>query len=86
MKPIRTEQSNFTYGPPAGMTAAECDLLPCCRTSDGRVISVWEFTPEERQRIAAGDNLELHVFEQPTPPVGMQLTALKEVTAPQVQP
>lgn len=78
MRCIKTLATNFTYGPPRGMTTEECDALPCTRTGDGRVISVWEFTPEERQRIAAGENLELHVWMQPPPPVGFLLTHAKE--------
>jgi hypothetical protein len=76
MNPIRTLATNFDYLPPAGM--ADCVPLPVTRTSDGRTISVWEFTDEERRRIAAGENLELHVWQQPPPPVGMMLTKATE--------
>ena len=74
VKPIPTAATNFTYlcPNPAGTP------LPCQRTSDGRVVSVWAFTPEERAAIAAGQNLELHVWMQPPPPVGFALTPATE--------
>ena len=74
MRPIRTLLTNFTYLCPH----AEGDPLPCQRTSDGRTISVWEPTDEERARIAAGENIELHVWMQPPPPVGFLITKAKE--------
>lgn len=74
MRVIRTLATNFTYLHPAGG-----DPLPCQRTSDGRTVSVWEPTEEERRRIATGANVELHVWAQPTPPVGFTITDAKEV-------
>jgi hypothetical protein len=79
MQPIQTRQTNFNYVGPDPSVA----MLPCCKTSDGRVISVWEPTAEERQRIAAGENIELHVWMQPPPPVGMLLTKLTRSASPQ---
>ena len=76
MRPINTIQTNHSYLMPPGM---EGDPLPCCRTNDGRVISVWEPTPDERAAIAAGGNVELHVWQQPPPPVGFTITRLTEV-------
>lgn len=72
MKPIESARTNFTYLAPAGMR--DCDPMPCTRESDGRVVSVWEPTREERAAIAAGSNIELHVWQQPPPPVGMALS------------
>jgi hypothetical protein len=78
MRPIRTLATNFVYlcPDPAG------DAMPCTRTSDGRTISVWEPTTEERARIAAGANVELHCWMQPPPPVGFVITDHKEVPPP----
>jgi hypothetical protein len=76
MRPIRTVQSNFTYHAPPGMR--ECEPLPVVRTSDGRTVSVWEPTPEQRRAIAEGANIELHVWMQPPPPVGLLVTGLGE--------
>jgi hypothetical protein len=79
MRPIEVTDSNYNYGAPAGVR--ECDPMPCQRTADGRTISVWEPTPDERRAIAAGDNIALHVWSQPPPMVGLSITPAKEVPA-----
>jgi hypothetical protein len=68
VKPIKTLQTNFIYGMPAGQKG---DDLPCVITSDGRTISTWELSPEERERLARGGHLELHVWMRPPPPCGL---------------
>lgn len=81
MKPIRTLQTNFTFLHPGGG-----DPLPCSKTSDGRTISVWAPTDKERQQIAAGENIELHIWMQPPPPVGFNITRATEVPYAPVGP
>lgn len=80
MRPIWTERTNFTYLAPGGM--ADCDPLPCTKEADGRTISVWEPTDDERRAIAAGQNIELHVWQQPPAPVGLALTPAKAIPRP----
>jgi hypothetical protein len=79
MSPIKTASTNMVYMPPPGMT--DCDPLPVRRTPDGRTVSVWKLTDDERARIASGENIELHVWQQPPPPVGITLTPDAEVKA-----
>lgn len=49
--------------------------LPVLAHDDGRMISRWSFTPEERARIAAGEDLYLtvHTFNRPHPPMKMSV-------------
>jgi hypothetical protein len=39
--------------------------------------SVWELTAEERDRVAAGANIELVTWGEITPPVSLAVTAIK---------
>lgn len=68
MRPVRTEQSNFTY---LGPTPAVADLP--CRREAGRVYSVWQPTDEEREMIANGAQIELGVTGEPHPPVSFAI-------------
>lgn len=79
MRPIETKASNFNYGAPAGV--ADCTPMPCERTADGRTVSVWEPNPDERRAIANGMNIELHVWMQPPPMVGLGTTPAQELPA-----
>lgn len=38
------------------------DPLPCVQTPGGQVLTRWRLTPEERQRILAGEDLYLRVL------------------------
>jgi hypothetical protein len=62
VNPTPFPESNVTLGKPKNMTDEECQPLPACKTGDGRFISRWEFSEEDRQRIAAGAPVWLHVF------------------------
>jgi hypothetical protein len=70
MKPIKTQWSNLVYRGPT----PDIDDLPCRRHEPGLIVSTWTFTPEERQAIAGGANLELWIYTEPIPPVALQLT------------
>lgn len=50
--------------------------LPALVYPNGCVVTEWEFTPEERLQIAAGENLVLTLltFGNPLQPVRLQLT------------
>jgi hypothetical protein len=77
MKPRRTPSSNRVYSLAGGN---EDNDLWVCETFDSEqpeatvVCSVWELTPNERERIAAGENIELAVWGG-QPPVALQVTA-----------
>jgi len=51
--------------------------LPARKTDDGRVITEWSLTEEERLRIAHGENIRLTLltFNQPLQPVLIEVTA-----------
>lgn len=75
MKPRRTIASNHVLTLEGGnedndlwvtVGQAEEDVPVMCST--------WELTAEERERIAAGENVELIVFGAAHPPVQMRLT------------
>lgn len=53
-----------------GAAQPEYIPLPSLRSPDGRVMSRWQFTEEERKQIADGADLLLtiHTFNQPYPP------------------
>lgn len=73
MHPIRTPASNFTYLGPA----PHIGDLPCQRAPDGRggtvVLSTWELTPDEREAIARGANIEVGIYAEPIPPISVAI-------------
>jgi hypothetical protein len=73
MRPIKPSNSNFTYTAPPGIENCE-DLHVFRRIHEGSVIisSVWELTPEERDVIARGGNIQLDVWGREHPVVGLQ--------------
>lgn len=74
MKPIDFPGREAILGAPADWDEAQhgpCEGLPIIR-QDGVCVSLWEATPEERDAIAAGANIWLHVHSGRTqPPVGL---------------
>lgn len=54
--------------------------LPARKTADGRVITEWTLTEEERQRVALGENVRvtLLTFNQPLQPVMLEITSEQE--------
>ncbi len=64
MKPVKTGQANFVYRGPRPDIG---DLW--VQRVDGTVRTVWEFTDEERELIAAGGRIELAMFHEPIPPI-----------------
>lgn len=51
--------------------------MPClCYTRDGYVLTEWELTPEERDKIAAGGRLRLFTYTFGTPFQPVQLVAV----------
>lgn len=83
MKPRRTVISDKVFRLPGGTedndlwvtTYGEDDGGPC-------IGSTWEPTPEERQAIADGANVELIVWGTGTPPVALRLSTYTLGKAP----
>jgi len=83
MKARRTHESNTVFGLQGGNE--DNDLWVRVQADRrGRVTlsSVWEPTPEERQRIAAGENIELTIFGSAHPPVIVGLSDVELGKAP----
>lgn len=66
MRPVKTVASNTIYRGPTD----DIGDLPCQRVN-GEVRSVWELDDDERRLIAEGGRLELAIFGEPIPPVGL---------------
>jgi hypothetical protein len=64
MKPVEFPEMNVTF------TAPGCEPLPTF--ADGtQIVSCWELTEEERQKIAEGGHLYLHIFGSQQPAVAL---------------
>lgn len=55
----------------------EYDPLPALAYPDGKILTEWEFTDEERQKIARGENLRLWIwtFGKPLQPIALDITS-----------
>lgn len=69
MRPVRTAQSNMVYQGPT----PDVGDLHCQRLTPGIIASVWEPSPEERARLAAGANIRLVIWGEPIPPVAVEV-------------
>lgn len=89
MKPRRTPRSNKVFRLVGGtedndlwVETTTHEGLPCITLHVHKgledehpvVTSTWELTPEERELIAAGQNIELTVWGEGTPPVALCVT------------
>lgn len=84
MKPRRTVESNQVFRLPGGTEDNDLRVRLTVDEDENPVIcSVWELTPEERQEIAAGANVELVVWGDGTPPVAMHTTSVPLGKAPE---
>lgn len=72
MRPVHTARSNFVWTGPSGSTDVG-DLHAHVNREAGETESVWELTPTERERIAAGANVLLTVWGR-HPPVSVAVT------------
>lgn len=75
LKSRRTIKSNRVFSLPGG--TEDNDLwTQIDQSSNGQPLirSTWELTPEQRQMVAAGDNIELIIWGVNQPPVQIMLT------------
>jgi hypothetical protein len=75
MKPIKFEQSNFTWGAPRGQED-KVDGMPAYKGTEKETnwpvsISCWELTPEDLRRLNEGGKIWLRVYGQGHPPVSV---------------
>lgn len=78
MKPIEFDGQTKVYHALRGDGSPYPDsALPVRIDSDG-IVSVWGLTPQEREAIAAGANVELKTFGQKTPPLSLCVRAAEE--------
>lgn len=69
MKPIHTASSNMVYIGPPGVGDLHCN-----RVEPGIIQSVWHLSLAERRAIAAGANVMLTMWQEPVPPVALEVT------------
>lgn len=81
MRPRRTPMSNRVWRLPGGnedndlwVTEGRLDNPGDPMHGAPEIRSVWEFTPEERTAIAAGENLSFSVLGPVMPPISMYVT------------
>lgn len=75
MKPVITENTDVNFILPGGTDEND---LPAYRMFDSvrqpTICSVWQPTPEERVRLAAGENVRLVIWGTGQPPVAIDVT------------
>lgn len=83
MRPVKTANSNHSFGPPVNVTDGSIGDLPCQIVDEEEyrtIYSVWEPSDAERRAIAAGQNVRLGVgWIGGFPPVSLGVTHETEV-------
>lgn len=74
MRPRRTHNSDFTFTLAGGTEDNDLWVERVVSDHGDAFQSVWEPTPEERERIANGENIYLIVWFPGHPPVAMGVT------------
>lgn len=84
MRARRTHASNGVFALRGGNEDNDLWVQRAVDVNDNPVIcSVWVPTPSERRRIARGENIELIVWGEGTPPVAMTVTKVPLGKAPE---
>lgn len=86
MQSIEFEGVNARFGKPVNWddeTMGECLTLPVMVCPDGRMVSVWMPTREERAILARGGGIALHILAETHPVVAL---AAIEVELPDSEP
>lgn len=81
VKPRRTHESNKVYRLQGGNEDNDLWVTEAVDEGTPIIVSVWEPTPEERQAIADGENIELAVWGG-QPPVALGTTPVELGKAP----
>lgn len=76
MRPRRTIHSTKVYRLPGGNEDNDLWTYEVLADDDASPVtcSVWEPTPEEREKIAAGQNIRLAIWGRAIPPVAVDVT------------
>ena len=70
MKPVRTAITDIVYRGPA----PDIGDLWCHRVEPGVIMSVWELSQEEREKLIYGDGkICLFIWSEPIPPVSLEV-------------
>lgn len=74
MKPVEFKEVNVIYA----KDQPEYLQLPAYKDEYGNIITEWTFSPEERKRIAMGEDLRISImtFNQPLQPLRPYLNSL----------
>ncbi len=76
MKPVKFDGAEIVYRGPS----EEIGDLWCERLRPGLIKSVWDFTDAEREIIANGGRVELLLFNEPIPPISLNVLTAEQST------
>lgn len=68
MKPVEFSEQNKVYTKPEGWTDEECEPLPVFQ-GEGQIISCWELSDEDIEKLKTTKRIWLHVWSINQPPV-----------------
>lgn len=72
MKPVKFKEANVEIGKPVDMTDEQCGALPAFKGVDRDgfpvIVSCWEVSPSEMNRIRESGKIWLVVIGETTPP------------------
>lgn len=70
MKPVEFAEQNIIYTKPAGMSDEECSSLPVFQ-GEGQIISCWELSDEDIEKLKSTKKIWLHIWANGQPPVAV---------------
>lgn len=74
LRPVRHEHSNIIMLAPPGTAISDLHAeLVADEDRNPIVLSTWELTAEQRQRVAEGAQVTLMIWEYPMPPVALAI-------------
>lgn len=77
MKPRRTPTSDVVYRLEGGNEDNDLWVTRCVQDGSPILLSVWELSNKERERIAKGENVQLAIWGTMHPPVSLDVTDQK---------
>lgn len=77
MKPITPTPHEGAVLIVLGADQPQYDPLPCARSADGLILTEWEFSAEDLEKIFSGGRLRMwtHTFGTPFQPVSVEIVA-----------